>query len=148
MVYLEGAKTMPQPELTVIGEGHLPSGEHWILRAGGTEDDYNTYLETVHPDGHRDEGGMGGPTLYGEHINVYTGRHDQGLRRVIVRSDAQVRRVLAELDTGEQIEVPSVGNDPAMGLTFYAALLPRSVRPTFVNAFDSEGRVIAQGPLR
>jgi hypothetical protein len=148
MAYLEGAKSMPRPEMTVIGEGHLQSGEHWILRAGGTEDDYYTYLETVHPDGHRDAGGMGGPPLYDSHINVYTGRHDQGLRRVVVRSDAQVRKVLAELDTGEQIEVPSVGNDPAMGLTFYATLLPRSARPTLVKAFDGEGRVIAQSPLR
>src|ERR1022692_1884032 len=104
MAYLEGAKSMPRPEMTVIGEGHLQSGEHWILRAGGTEDDYYTYLETVHPDGHR--------------------------------------------DAGEQIEVPSVGNDPAMGLTFYATLLPRSARPTLVKAFDGEGRVIAQSPLR
>jgi hypothetical protein len=44
--------------------------------------------------------------------------------------------------------VPSVGNDPAMGLTFYATLLPRSARPTLVKAFDGEGRVIAQSPLR
>lgn len=76
---------------------------------------------------------MGGPPLKCEHIDVYTGRHDQGLRRVIVRSNAQVRKVLAELDTGEQIEVPSAGKDPAMGLTFYAALLPRSGCPTLVK---------------
>ena len=138
---------MPLPEM-IIGEGRLPSGEHWILRAGGTEDDYDTVLQTIHPDGHRDAGGMGGPPLKCEHIDVYTGRHNQGLGRIIVRSDAQVRKVLAELDTGEQVEVPSVGKDPAMGLTFYATLLPRSVCPTLVKAFDGEGRVIAQSPLR
>jgi hypothetical protein len=139
---------MPRLGVTVVAEGHLPSGEHWILRAGGTEDNYETTLETVHPDGRRDAGGMGGPPLYGEHVNVYTGKHDQGLQRVVVRSDLQVRRVLAELDTGGQIEVPSVGNDPAMGLVFYATLLPRSACPTLIKAFDGEGRVIAQSHVR
>lgn len=61
---------------------------------------------------------MGGPSLKGENI-----------------------------DTGEQIEVPSVGKDPAMGLTFYAALLPRLAWPTLVKAFDGEGWAIAQSPL-
>jgi hypothetical protein len=139
---------MPRPGVTVVAEGHLPSGEHWILRAGGTEDDYETILETVHLDGHRDAGGMGGPPLYGEHVNVYTGRHDQGFQRVVVRSDPHVRRVVAELDTGGQIEVPSVGEDPAMGLTFYATLLPRSACLTLIKAFDGDGRVIAQSPVR
>ena len=50
---------MPIPDMTVVAEGDLPSGEHWILTAGGTAEDYYTFLETVHSDGHRDEGGSG-----------------------------------------------------------------------------------------
>jgi hypothetical protein len=44
--------------------------------------------------------------------------------------------------------VPNVGQHPAMGLMFYAALLPPSVCPTLVKAFDGEGRVIDQSPIR
>jgi hypothetical protein len=51
-------------DLTVVAEGDAPAGERWYLKAGGSADDYYTMLETVHPDGHRDEGGMGGPVLY------------------------------------------------------------------------------------
>ena len=49
---------MPAPDLAVLAEGDLSTGEHWILRAGGTSTDFYTFLETVHPDGHRDQGGM------------------------------------------------------------------------------------------
>ena len=79
---------MPAPDLAVLAEGDLSTGEHWILRAGGTSTDFYTFLETVHPDGHRDEGGMGGPPLYpGSLLNTYTGGSERGLRRVVVRAD-------------------------------------------------------------
>jgi hypothetical protein len=48
------------PELTVVAEGDAPGGERWYLKAGGSAGDYYTLMETVHPDGRRDEGGMGG----------------------------------------------------------------------------------------
>jgi len=54
---------MPLPDLTVIAEGDAPGGGRWCLKAGGPAEDYYTLIETVHPDGHRDEGGMGGPAL-------------------------------------------------------------------------------------
>lgn len=31
---------MPPPEWDVLAEGHLPAGQHWILRAGGTPSDF------------------------------------------------------------------------------------------------------------
>jgi hypothetical protein len=79
---------MAIPGLTIVAEGEEPGGERWCLKAGGSAEDYWTLMETVHPDGHRDEGGMGGPALYpGRLLNVYTGRADRGLLRVIVRAD-------------------------------------------------------------
>jgi hypothetical protein len=48
--------------------GNAPAGERWYLKAGGSADDYYTLLETVHPDGHHDEGGMGGPVLSSGHL--------------------------------------------------------------------------------
>jgi hypothetical protein len=132
------------PEMRVIAEGDLPTGEHWVLRAGRTADNYYTFLETIHPDGHRDEGGMGGPELYpGQHLNSYTGGHDQGLRRVLVRSDSRVRRLLMELDTGEQRELLPVAAEPAAGLTFFVALLPWAVSPVRLEGLDGEGDVVA-----
>jgi hypothetical protein len=47
----------------VVAEGDLPTGQRWVLNAGGTSADSCTFLETVYPDGHRDEGGMGGPPV-------------------------------------------------------------------------------------
>jgi hypothetical protein len=35
---------MSLPELTTAAEGDLPRGQHWILRAGGTREDF-TFLE-------------------------------------------------------------------------------------------------------
>jgi hypothetical protein len=59
-------------DLTVVAERELASGERWYLKAGGSADDYYTLMETVHSDGRRDEGGMGGPVLYpGRLLNVY-----------------------------------------------------------------------------
>lgn len=77
---------IPAQDLTVVAEGDAPGGARWYLKAGGSADDYYTPLQTVHPDGRRDDGGMGGPVLYpGRLVNVYTGRADPGLLRVIVR---------------------------------------------------------------
>ena len=96
---------MPAPDLAVLADGDLSTGEHWILRAGGTSTDFYTFLETVHPDGHRDEGGMGGPPLYpGSLLNIYTGGSERGLRRVVVRADPRVARVRVHLASGEPLD--------------------------------------------
>jgi hypothetical protein len=130
--------------MTVVAEGDLATGEHWVLRVGGSAADYYTFLETLHPDGHSDQGGMGGPPLYpGQYLNAYTGGHDQGLRRVVVRSDSRVRRLLMELDTGERRQLSPVATDPAVGLTFFVALLPWAVCPVTLEGLDAEGRVLS-----
>ena len=59
-----GVVDAPFPDLAVVAEGSLPTGERWIVTAGGTSDNYYSFLKTVHPDGHWDEGGMGGSVLY------------------------------------------------------------------------------------
>ena len=41
---------MPRPDMAVLAEGDLPTGEHWVLRAGGTSSNFYTFLQTVHPD--------------------------------------------------------------------------------------------------
>jgi hypothetical protein len=120
---------MPLPDLDVLAEGDLPTGQHWILRAGGTSaDDFYTFLETIHPDGHRDEGGMGGlgglPLYPGSLMNTYTGGSDQGLRRVVVRANPRVARVRVQLASGEQLDLPPLATRPHVGMSFFATLLP------------------------
>jgi hypothetical protein len=140
---------MAMPNMTVVAEGDLPTGEHWILKVGGTADDYETFLETVHPDGHRDEGGMGGPPLDpGQYLNMYTGGDDQGLRRVIVRADSRVHRLVMELDTGERRVLAPVATDPAAGLAFFVALLSWAVCPVRLEALDNDGHVLSAPTLR
>ena len=134
---------MPFPELAIVAEGDLPTGEHWTVKAGGTAGDYFTFLETVHPDGHRDEGGMGGPPLYaGHNLNSYVGGDDRGLRRILARTSPKVRWLRLELASGEVRELAPVGADPAQGLNFFAALLPWTVSLAALTALDADRRVL------
>ena len=98
---------MPRPDMAVLAEGGLPTGQRWVLRAGGTRGDFYTFLETIHPDGHRDSGGMGGPPLYaGFLMNTYVGGDERGMCRVLVRADPQVARVHVNFGSGEQLVLP------------------------------------------
>jgi hypothetical protein len=134
---------MAEPDLAVVAEGDLPSGQHWIVRAGGTSDDFYTVLATIHPDGHSDEGGMGGPPLYpGSMLNSYDGAADGGLRRVLLRADLQVARVLLRLEGGEQLVLAPLGTWPELGVAFFAALLPQSVGVASATAVDARGTVL------
>ncbi len=131
---------MAEPDLAVVAEGDLPSGQHWIVRAGGTGDDFYTMIETIHPDGHSDEGGMGGPPLYPDSVlNAYTGAADSGLLRVLMRADPRVARVLLRLDSGEQIVLAPLGAWPEAGVTFFAALLPRTADIASATALGADG---------
>jgi hypothetical protein len=135
---------MSLPELTTVAEGDLPSGQYWILQAGGTREDFYTLLETVHPDGHRDQGGMGGPLLYPEHLlNAYSGGDDRGLLRLIVRADPRVARLRLTLTTGERLELAAAGTDPGVGVTYFAALLPRTTGLADLTPLDLAGHPLA-----
>jgi hypothetical protein len=136
---------VPIDDLMVVAQGHAPGGEHWYLKAGGSADDYYTLLETVHPDGRRDEGGMGGPVLYpGRLLNVYTGRSDPGLLRVIVRADPRVRQLRFQSENGERCEMlaPSV-DDASTGVTLFAVLLPWTTGLVSLHGLDADGQVVA-----
>lgn len=134
---------MPLPDMAVLAEGGLPAGQRWVLRAGGTSSDFYTFLETIHPDGHRDEGGMGGPPLYpGCLMNTYTGGSERGMRRVLVRAGPQVARVRVHVGSGEQLDLPPVAARPDLGLVFFATLLPPSAVLVSVVAIGENGQVL------
>lgn len=134
---------MPQPDLVVLAEGDLPAGQHWILKGGGTRSDFYTFLETIHPDGHRDEGGMGGPPLYpGTLMNTYTGGSDRGLRRVVVRADPRVARVRVELASGEPLDLPPLASRADLGVSFFATLLPQTAVLVSVAGVGADGQVL------
>jgi hypothetical protein len=136
-------REMSLPELTTVAEGDLPSGQHWILQAGGTREDFYRFLETVHPDGHRDQGGMAGPLLYPDHLlNTYSGGDDRGLLRLIVRADPRVARLRLTLTTGELVELAAVGTDLGLGVSYFAALLPRTTGLADLTPLDPAGHPI------
>jgi hypothetical protein len=139
----EGTNPMTMPELTVVAQGTLPAGERWEVRAGGTDQDYYTFLRTVHPDGRQDEGGMGGPKLPEDAIaNIYTGRADGGLLRVLARTISVVYWMRLELGSGEVRVLIPVGHDGPLGLSFYAALLPPAQTVTALLPLNLRGEVI------
>lgn len=132
---------MAAPELPVIAAGELPSGERWTLRAGGTSDEFGTFLETIHLDGRRDEGGMAGPPLWpGSIMNVYTGGSDTGMRRIVVRADPRVARLRVQLGDGEHLGLPPLATLPDPALAFFATLLPRTAALDSITAVDSAGQ--------
>ncbi|HUA42368.1 MAG TPA: hypothetical protein VMA32_12415 [Streptosporangiaceae bacterium] len=134
---------MAESDLAIIAEGELPSGEHWVLRAGGTSTEFGTFLETIHPDGRRDQGGMGGPPLWpGSIMNVYTGGTDAGPRRFVVRADERVARVRVQLVSGETLDLSPVATMPNPGLAFFATLLARTAALATVTAIDASGEAL------
>jgi hypothetical protein len=130
-------------DLAVIAQGETVGGEHWYLKAGGSADDYYTMLQTVHPDGHRDEGGMGGPVLYPDDLlNLYTGRANPELLRVIARADPRVRQLRLRSQRGEQCQMRPVADDAELGVTFFAILLPWDTGLVSLEAVDGDGQAL------
>ena len=135
---------MSLSELPVVAEGQGTRGERWFLRAGGSPEDYSSMIETVHRDGHRDEGGMRGPALYpGQLLNTYTGRADQGPLRVVVRADPRVRRLRSRSERGEQCDILFCAHDPDVGVNLFAVLLPWTTGVTAMQGLDANGQMLA-----
>ena len=137
------------PDLPIIAEGENARGEHWYLKAAGSPGDYYTMLETLHPDGRRDEGGMGGAPLYpGSRYNSYTGRADDGPLRVIIRTDPQVRRLRLSIRTtrDETVDLLPLAEDPEVGLVFFATLLPQPAELLSIQGFGDNGEPLPEPP--
>lgn len=135
------------PNLPIVAEGENARGEHWALKAGGSPTEYYTMLETRHPDGRRDEGGMGGAPLYpGSRYNSYVGRADDGPLRVIVRTDPRVRRLRLSIRTtkDETLDLLPLAEDPEVGLAFFAALLPQSAELLSIQGFGDDGEPLPE----
>jgi len=70
---------------------------------------------------------MGGPLLYPDQLlNTYSGGDDRGLLRLIVRADPRMARLRLTLISGERLELAAMGTDPGLGVSYFAALLPRT----------------------
>ncbi|HEX2319716.1 MAG TPA: hypothetical protein VHJ18_12110 [Streptosporangiaceae bacterium] len=131
-------------DLKVVAEGEEPGGVHWYLKAGGSADNYYSFIETIHPDQHQDEGGMGGPALYpGRLLNIYTGRADRGPLRVIVRSDPRVQRLHFYSEMGERCDLLANARDPAVGVNLFAVLLPWTTGVVAMHGLDADGQLLA-----
>jgi hypothetical protein len=132
---------MPKRELAVLARGEQDSGNRWVVSAGGTRDDYYTFIKAVYTDGQSDEGGFGGPALYpGSLVNTYTGTGTRGLRRVLARADPQVRRLRVELADGQELILTPVAHLADTGLVFFATLLPRAAVVTAMIGLSAQGQ--------
>ena len=135
-------------ELQVLAEGELATGERWSLQAGGARLDFYSFLETVHPDGSRDSGGMGGPPLQeGSLLNIYTGGSEHGLRRVLVRANPAVATVRVNLSGEEPALLRPVAERRDLGVVFFVALLPQTAVLGSVTALDDAGRELEHPAL-
>ena len=135
-------------ELKIVAACEWPGVVSWYLKVGGSAEDYLTLLETVHLDGHRDEGGMGGPALHpGRLLNVYTGRSDRGYLRVIVRADPTVQRLRFQSERGEQADMVVNAEDETAGVALFANLLPWKTGVATMEALGADGQVLWQGPV-
>ena len=131
---------MPIPELAVLAQGEQPDATRWILSAGGTRDDYYTFIKTVYADGQSDEGGFGGSALYPDSlINTYTGIGTRGLCRVLARADPRVQRLRVERAGGQKLILTPVAHVADVALVFFAALLPRETVVTAVIGLGVHG---------
>jgi hypothetical protein len=87
---------------------------------------------------------MGGPVLYpGRLLNVYTGRADPGLLRIIVRADRRVRQLRFQSEIGERCDILANVDDAPMGVTLFAILLPWTTGPVSFHGLDADGEVVA-----
>lgn len=143
-VPVEEGNVVSLPEWPVVAEGEGTQGERWFLRAGGASEDYYSMIETVHRDGRRDEGGMGGPALYpGQLLNTYVGRADQGPLRVVVRADPRVQRLRFQSELGEQCDMLHYSaHDSSVGVNLFAILLPWTTGVAAMQGLDAEGQAL------
>ncbi len=66
---------MLTPDLHIVAEGDVATGEHWILRAGGSATSFYSMLETVHPTPTETPAAWAARRLpAGQLLNTYTGR--------------------------------------------------------------------------
>jgi hypothetical protein len=134
------------PDLAAIADGTSGLGDRWIIRAGGTAENFFTVLDVTLADGRRGGGGCGGPVLMpGEATCLsYGTSFDDGPMHVVGRADPVVDRLRLDLINHDEayLDLVPMGDPTVHGVRFFAALLSRSVRPRGLTAFGVAGRVV------
>jgi hypothetical protein len=140
---------MRPPDVPVIAQGTIPTGERWYLMAGGTSDDYYMGLKTVYQDGHADGGGMKGPALSAEvPFKFCLSQNGDEPLSVMVATEGRVRRLRLGSPEGRSCDLLPVAEDQTVGVTFFAALLPWKTATVSMEGFDASGQLLCQRPLR
>ena len=75
-------------------------------------------------------------------LNVYTGRANPGLLRVIVRAHPRVRRLRFQSELTERCELLSAADDADVGVTFFAILLPWTTGIVSLQALDADDQAL------
>lgn len=132
----------------VVGEGVTAEGLRWTLRAGGSDESYSTMLRTEDDSGSSRRGYGRAEAGGSDRLNAYTGGNpERGPRRVVVRCDPSVVRVVLIDEYGEEIDLIQCGGGVVAGLRFGIALVDPGVRLREVVGFDSEDAVVERFDL-
>jgi hypothetical protein len=133
----------PAPPLTTVAQGTSAGGEHWTVKAGGTRQQCWTFMHIELPDGRTvGGGGLGGPALpAGRFQNCSFHTAETGIHYVVGRVDPVVARIRLEFAGSDlsEMDLDPVGGSAELGVSFIAAVLPRSAELVGISAWDAQG---------
>jgi hypothetical protein len=143
----EQASTAYQPERVIV-EGVTDDAVRWTLRAGGDDENYMTMLRTEDSAGVIDNGGMGGPKLWGSDLlNVYSGGNpDRGPRGIVVRCHPSIEHLGVVYEDGTEVEM--VATAEVDGLRFGVLLVAPEARLREVVGTTGDRAVVERFDLR
>lgn len=138
----------PAPPRSDVAQGRSEHGERWTVRVGGTRDHCYTFLHIELPDGQQSGGGgMNGPALPPRgfiNFSVHSsGQSGASVSYMVGRVHPAVRRVHLEF-AGDVpgLDLDPVGESAEFGVSFVAAVLPRSADLASVAVFDHRGELL------
>lgn len=138
----------PAPPLATVAHGTSAGGEHWTVKAGGSPEQCWTFMDIELPDGRTVGGGLAGPALPpNRFINCsFHIEAEAGIRHIVGRVDRRVTRVRLQLAGSElsRMDLEPVSESAELGVSFIAAVLPRSAELISISAWDAQGNRIDQ----
>lgn len=145
----------PAPPLATVAAGVSAQGERWTVTAGGTRERCFTFMDIELPDGQATGGGgLAGPVLPpGGFMNCSVHWADCGgarVRYLVGRVHPSVKRVHLDLADGDTsgLDLKPVGESAEFGVSFVAAVLPRSGDLTGISVWDGAGHRIDRQDIR
>jgi hypothetical protein len=140
---------MSVPNLSKVSEGGFSDGRRWTITAGGTSEDFYTFVDIVNADGREEGGGgFGGPIVQtGSLVNSYVGRRDDGPVYILFRAIPLVA-ALHLVIAGQTIELRPLGIDKEFGTVFFLWIGSADDYPTALTALGAEDQILEEQRIR